>query len=497
MSRKSSPLKMRGLLNDENVKRWYANLEQGSKRTAEEYLRWLADYCYIRKTAPSKLIKEMTASKKRSQDRLQDYILGLEGRKSSTDGKGLKPKTRHFALCAIKSWFQFNELPVTRIIKIKDARSTPTIEDEHIPTHDELRKILDGANPRSRVAISTIAFLGIRPEAISLMVLGDYPELDIKEPKALKEPMLVKIRAEISKNRRPYLTFLVGEGIKYLIGHLEERKLNGETLNVNSPLVPVATSTRTQGALRQKGSSVGRQAISAIIRRVMRSTKTSVSNFRPYVLRSYYDWAIQNAEGLPFVWEQFFMGHSGPVEANYSVNKNLRDKQIEQMRTAFKEKVEPELSTSVLPEGVSKDDLELIRYESKLDMAEMVMEFPVTSNDAVKIVEDRLDRPLASHEKLALFKAIVERLGEGHTSKDETGEIRNWISFIAEEHEEPMESLHRWIADKKSRESKGPEKHETSQDVVPVSQLKSRLATGEWRFVAKLETGDIIIERNH
>jgi integrase len=151
----------RRLLDDPDVRRWYDNLSRGSLRTADEYLRWLNDYCSSRGVDPNHLIDEFKQDKKTAQDRLEDYIRSLE------KNRGLKPKSLNGALCAVKNWFKWFELEVTRQIKVGNVRSTPTIQEEHPPSPEELNTILDHGNQRTRAAIVLIAYAGIRPEAIS------------------------------------------------------------------------------------------------------------------------------------------------------------------------------------------------------------------------------------------------------------------------------------------------------------------------------------------
>ena len=61
----------------------------------------------------------------------------------------------------------------------------------------------------------------------------------------------------------------------------------------------------------------------------------------------------------------FFMGHSGSIEAIYTVNKNLPEHQIEEMRQQFKDKVEPKLETISVR---ARSDIDQVKadYEKKI-----------------------------------------------------------------------------------------------------------------------------------
>ena len=59
---------------------------------------------------------------------------------------------------------------------------------------------------------------------------------------------------------------------------------------------------------------------------------------RPYVLRAYFATALDVAEARGIVshsWRQFWMGHKGDIEAEYSTRKAIPPDVIEQMRAAF------------------------------------------------------------------------------------------------------------------------------------------------------------------
>ena len=57
--------------------------------------------------------------------------------------------------------------------KIRDVGSTPTLNDKELFSQEDLRKVLDSSNVRGRVAISLIAFSGLR-----LQTLGNEPGTD-------------------------------------------------------------------------------------------------------------------------------------------------------------------------------------------------------------------------------------------------------------------------------------------------------------------------------
>ena len=86
LERRPQMMRPTSILSEIDVRRWYENLREDSTRTAEEYLRWLNDYCTNCSLTPLELIKDFERDKKAAEDCLEDYIRSLKTRKSRVDG---------------------------------------------------------------------------------------------------------------------------------------------------------------------------------------------------------------------------------------------------------------------------------------------------------------------------------------------------------------------------------------------------------------------------
>ena len=134
-------------------------------------------------------------------------------------------------LKAAKSWFKFNRKHIEVDIKLK--RETEIYPREKTPTTPELRRILDAADTRQKLAVSLMAFSGFRDETlgdylgVDGLKLRDFSELSINKIFNTVEfqaiPTLVICRAPFSKAGYEYISFLNAEGCEYLKNHLEER----------------------------------------------------------------------------------------------------------------------------------------------------------------------------------------------------------------------------------------------------------------------------------
>jgi hypothetical protein len=148
---------------------------------------------------------------------------------------------------------------------------------------------------------------------------------------------MVVIRPELSKAKHRYFSFLGPEGCEYVKSYLEKRMANGEVIQPVSALISVKQGYEETG-FRQSDRDdqhITTKTLTKEIRDAMRPR----FDWRPYVLRSYFDTQLMVAENngkIAHAYRQFFMGHKGDIEARYTTHKGrLPDSVIEDMRTAY------------------------------------------------------------------------------------------------------------------------------------------------------------------
>ena len=141
------------------------------------------------------------------------------------------------------------------------------------------------------------------------------------------------IRPQISKAGHRYFTFLTSQGCSYLLGYLRGRVAAGEKIGPDSPLV--CRKRMVSGRATDVHKFMATKAVTLPIRAAIRS----VTKARPYVLRAYFDTQLLMAESngcMTHAYRQFFMGHTGDMEARYTTNKGrLTEQMVEDMRGAF------------------------------------------------------------------------------------------------------------------------------------------------------------------
>jgi hypothetical protein len=310
----------------------------------------------------------------------------------------------------LRSWLRYNDVQLTRKVKVSNPSATPTLEDEEIPSHEELSRILRASSSRVRVAEVLIAFADLRPHTLGNyngsegLTLRDFPELRIENGQVSFErvPTMVLVRPILSKARHKYFTFLSEEGCTYLKEYLEERLRQGEKLKAKSPIIAYErTSTRRKFMTTRK--------ISRMIRESMRQAGVRK---RPYVLRAYAETQLIIAESkgkISHPYIQFMAGHKGDIESRYSTNKGvLPEEMIEGMRESYKA-CEPFLSTVSQPLEHSNIVKEA-KVEALKSIAKNMLGIDLLEVKVAK--EKEIHKELDLDEEIELFENEIRKMRE-------------------------------------------------------------------------------------
>ncbi len=322
-----------------DFKRWYRNMAMASESTASQRARIL--YRFLGKNGLT--LDDLTEMGKRSVREVEDLLMDFV---SDQKEKGRAPGYISNYLKTVRAWLKFNGILLVRTINTGNTNSTPTIDDEKTPRPDEILQVMNYGTARSRCSIAFIALAGLRP-----MTLGNYngsaglevrdlPELQISDGRVhfSKIPTRIIVRAELSKTKMQYETFISSEGCEFVKAYLEMRMAGGEELGRESAIISVApgyegSSFRRAGV--QRGGHVATKTVTKDIRKAIRPR----FKWRPYVMRSYFATRLLVAESngkMTHSYRQFHMGHSGDMLARYTVNKGkLPEELIEDMRRSF------------------------------------------------------------------------------------------------------------------------------------------------------------------
>jgi len=323
------------LLSQPDVKRWYNNVARGSPVTAEINLRRLSKFCEDNKITPLELAELGQKDVRAVTDLLQDHISWMESRTYA-------PQYIQGTITAIKSWLHHFDVFIKRRIKIANADSTPTLENERVPDGQELAELFSRANLRAGAIMSLVGKAGLRPEVLGNhnatdgLMIKDLPDLVIGDLATFRTtPPKIVVRKTLSKTHHEYFTFLTDFGAKRLLAYLNDRLVSGEPLLPESPVIAPFSKYA-----RFRGENEGKKFVETItIRKDIQNAMRPRFSWRPYVLRSFFDTQLLIAESrgkMAHDFRVFFMGHKGSMEAKYTTNKGiLPDLLIGEMREAF------------------------------------------------------------------------------------------------------------------------------------------------------------------
>ena len=410
--------------NDPAVTRWHTNLSRGSPITAEVALRRLGRACELLKITPQGLLKLAEGDLKSLQEPLEDLVTRLES-------EGRAPGYILGILKAVKSWLRYNDVKLTRRIKVSNPNATPTIENEQVPSKEELSRIFRASNPRVRTAEALMAFADLRPESLGNydgsdgLTLRDLPELKIVEGEVSfeKVPTMIIVRPKLSKAKHKYFTFLVNEGCVYLKEYLEERLRSGEKLKPESPLL---AHERPRAETRK---FLLTRKITHLIRVAMR--KAGIRK-RPYVLRAYAETQLIIAESKGLIshpYLQFVAGHKGDIESRYSTNKGiLPEEMIEGMRKSI------QVCEAFLGTTVQEMDQSRVVKEAKVEALKSIAKSLLNIDLLeVKVAKEKeIERELSRDEEIELFENEIKKRREGEKDPQIIVEEQDLEAHLAE-----------------------------------------------------------------
>ncbi len=417
------------MLHDEDILRWHTNTGKNSVITGDIYLRCLGRFLAKIGLTAKQFMKQ---PRKKIEDTVQDYIDEMEKSVNPETGQHYSPGYIANQLKAIKSWAEFSGKPIQRRIRIANTQKRPTLNDERVPTQEELKRVIYAPTTslRARAAIILIAQSGMRIETlgdylgVNGLRISDVKDLQLKDNRVTFQniPAMIVVPAELSNSRRQYVTFLGREGSEILTEYLNDRGKKGERLTPATGIV--ATSSIQFGKKRfpdivDHSPFLRTTKIGNEIRGAMRASGLMQ---RPYIWRSFFDTQLMIAESrqkLSHAYRMFFMGHVGDIEATYTTNKNrLPENVIADMRKCFEgcsEYLETASSGRVPADHMHAVILRSVGYKDDeieaMGGIERIPEDKISELIKQKVVSNMVNN--GSRQKVVLQKEIENYLREG------------------------------------------------------------------------------------
>ncbi|MFQ6076700.1 MAG: hypothetical protein ACE5Z5_11290 [Candidatus Bathyarchaeia archaeon] len=343
----------------------------------------------------------------------------------------------------ILGFADFHELPVRRDRIIK-TDSDPVREDV-IPTQGEMARIFDNAGMRLKAVMAFQAFSALRFKPIAKLRLRHLRDLRITGGGVVVErtPMWIHI-PKVDEGGRPFdksgarhETFMIGEGVQYVLEWLNYRMRGGERLTLDSYVI---------GERRMRPSAVAKA--------VKRHFERLGFEARPYILKKYCENRMLTS-GMKEGYQRFFSGWKAGRDliTRYGLSVALGPEQIDELRAEYA-KAEPYLTTRPTA------DLDALRKEMEKKEEELRKEIVEEQRIKERLM---LERIRALEREREEFKELIVAVKE---LKKRGDEMQGKKTF-----------------------RKIPE-----QRVVDVEELPPHLSHG-WRAVLTLPDGRIVVER--
>lgn len=328
------------------VERWLGSY--GAAGTRDRYARALSKFCdYYEVTPEETLDWEL--------EMIEDYMIDWKVFQRDADYAGA---TIIVEFAAVKRWFIFNRKRI--MVECKNISATRKVLD-YIPTRPDVQEMLDSAKLSHRVAIAFFGFSGYRPVDIS--------ELKYKHVKASLESgdEVLTITKQHRKTRQWYVTFLGPQGTRYLRSYLKIRRMNGEKITEETPIM-----------IGNKGLSMTPGAIGlGIYRIILRTvgrfpTGESFRRFRPYGLRKYFR---RSMNSLGDSVAEYLMGHREGLQgmpATYGGLADLDPIAVNRLKKDYV-KMLPELETEITDTTLKVQiaDMEEIQKSREVELSDL------------------------------------------------------------------------------------------------------------------------------
>ena len=372
------------------VRKWYDQIREKSYASAEVELRRLSRFCDLNHVTPTLLAWQ---SKKKSEAMLGDTVTVLEKRGSS-------PGYVLGIVKATKSWLDHNGKGIDRTIRVPNAGVPALLGKEGIPLQRDIEEILGECDSRGKVAVSLLAYSGLRIESLGNtegsdgLVLGDLPDLNLSDLAFRSALARVIVRSPLSKEHHDYFSYLNGRGCRYLTNYLKERKADGEELVPRSPVIR-ATGRKAASKLvpeaKKETPFVSAATVSDMIRRAIQ--KSSSYRGKPTALRLYFGaqtLAAENSGQILRSFRTFFMGRKGELERRYAHGRNT---------------FPPDLMEQMAKDYARASEC-FVLSPAEVEMKESIKALEDKSNMSVKELETRI----AEAQKETII-ALVQGLG--------------------------------------------------------------------------------------
>lgn len=291
----------------------WTNFLRGATNEKTAYVYKNSVLYYMKMMEISKAEELLEGTNELQEARLLDYVAKEKERHTSSS------LIRH-RLCALKLFYDMNRRPLNWKFVRKTIGKTKKHKDRAY-THDEIRRALKVADPRTKTLIILLASTGMREGAV--------PTLDIGNMHLIEKYGIYKFVVYEGYDEQ-YVTFCTPEAKQAIDDYLEYRRRFGEKLSETSPLFRQDFRSddpdRVQLARRISEGSIDDTITKAMekagVRKRVHLTEGVISGkIRHPVkavhgLRKFYD-TQTTISGITPLWVEVLEGHDIKLKESY------------------------------------------------------------------------------------------------------------------------------------------------------------------------------------
>jgi len=214
---------------------------------------------------------------------------------------------------------------------------------DKIPDREEVKRVINAARLEGKVAISFMAFSGLRPDDVVRLTYDCIKE----DYEAKRIPM--KILVPQGKTGNYYVTFMGQQGVKHLDEWFNLRKSWEQSIEDKSPIM-------CSGKRNIAAKPIISLSLSQLIKRAIRTAGFKLldgrSRFRAYSFRKYFRTTLAISRVNPD-FSEALIGHIDGLSSIYNGIRDKSPQMIEELRKEYA-KIEGKLSTEIDNEKLTK-----------------------------------------------------------------------------------------------------------------------------------------------
>jgi len=330
------------------VETWLSSValsHSGVQTTSSLYRRGLSYFLSFIDARPEDIQKGYEEMQER--DFKHKYGQLLRAWSADMVSKGYSPGSVGSFAVAVRSFFKYNDLPLSFVANI---RRKVSFHNRDI-TKEEVIHILSVSSPRDRAFFAVMAQSGLRPSTLCALrmkhIEPDYSQNTI--------PLKISVPEDPTKGQyHSYLTFIGEDANRFLRDYLKTRP------NLNRESYVFTKQGSEEPMIRNTISSLFRKAVRMLRDKGLmdyeQKQKDKPAEIRLYSLRKWFrKYAIQAG----FENVDFWMGHTGP-----GVDSAYRPKDEEFYRKIYAEKAMPFLRLETSTPSETEKKIEELRQEN-------------------------------------------------------------------------------------------------------------------------------------